>query len=203
MKSTNKTKGKTAGLVILFAALAVVLFLLIANLFNLQELPTKITCAISLAMCLCALFYGVYGYKIPHGNLIRYLLLAFAAATASEFLLNPGMQKPMAICILLVVILSAYMAGRLGKNTECKILIALVGALLVAVWALQRFTQPPMMDMMPELPEMGMELVEERVDWLKDIFPADISRFLTWIALGVAYLFRFDEHKMLGMEHAK
>ena len=42
--------------------------------------------------------------KAKQGN----ILLAFAVAEASEFLFNPGMIKPMIVCLLLITILSSY-----------------------------------------------------------------------------------------------
>ena len=188
------------GLIALLAAMAITLVFLIVELTALKELPTKISCIVSAVICLLALYYGISGYKVPHGNMIRYLLLAFAAAEASEFLLNPGMVKPMAICLLLTTILSSYMAGRLNKNKECKILIALVGIMLIAVWAMHRFMPPALPMGEPGPAGMEMAQIPERTDWIRDIFPSDISRFLSWLVLGVSYVTRYDEHKKAGIE---
>ena len=73
------------GLIALLAAMAITLAFLIVALTALRELPTKISCIISAVICLIALYYGIRGYKVPHGNTIRYLLLAFAVAEASGY----------------------------------------------------------------------------------------------------------------------
>ena len=202
MKTEENTKT-SLGLMVLLAATAIAIVFLITELTAAMELPTKISCIVSAVICLLALYYGISGYKVPHGNMIRYLLLAFAAAEASEFLLNPGMMKPMAICLLLTTILSSYMAGRLNKNKECKIIIAVVGIMLIAVWAMHRFMPPSMP--MGEPGPAGMEMAQmpERTDWIRDIFPNDISRFLSWLVLGVSYITRYDEHKKAGLESSK
>lgn len=191
------------GLFALLAAMAITLAFLIVELTALRELPTKISCIISAVICLIALYYGIRGYKVPHGNTIRYLLLAFAVAEASEFLFNPGMIKPMAVCLLLTTILSSYMAGRLNKSKECKIIIALVGILLIAVWAMHRFMPPAIPMGQPGPAEMDMAQIPERTDWIRDIFPSDISRFLSWLVLGVSYITRYDGHKKAGIESSK
>ena len=137
MKKQN-TKA-SIGLILLFVATAISIVLLIIEFPALTELSMKIGCILSVIICLLALYYGICGYKVPHGNIIRYLLLAFAAVAASELLFNPIMIKPITVCLLLITILSSYMAGRLNKNKECKIIIAIVGILLIAIWVMHKF----------------------------------------------------------------
>ena len=195
---SEEKKKTSSGLLVLLAATAAAIVFLIIELTVLKGAPTKVSCMISAGICLLAVYYGISGYKVPHGNMIRYLLLAFAAAEASEFLLNPGMMKPMSMCVLLTTILSSYMAGRLNKNKECKIIVALVGIMLIAVWAMHRFTPSAMPVGEPVPPGVGMEQMPERTDRIRNFFPNDISRFLSWLVLSVSYLTRYDEHKKAG-----
>ena len=75
--------------------------------------------------------------------------------------------------------------------------------MLIAVWAMHRFMPPTMPMGEPGPAEMNMTQMPERTDWIRDIFPNDISRFLSWLVLSVSYITRYDEHKKAGIENNK
>ena len=67
---------------------------------------------------LFVLYYGVWGYKKPHGNLLRYLMLLLAAVTAATILMQIDHWDapwPVIFSSNLAAVLIGYMAGRLPK----------------------------------------------------------------------------------------
>ncbi|MBQ7687584.1 MAG: hypothetical protein IJT27_00055 [Clostridia bacterium] len=80
-------------------------------------------------------FYGIYGYRIPHGNLIRYLMLILAAYNVFNVTVSiyRWYKLPWIVLVTgnLAAVLIAYMAGRLNKFKKNILVAALVTALLL------------------------------------------------------------------------
>lgn len=96
--------------------------MLIYNFFRINEMPLIITNIVTTLLCLMVIFYEVYAYRVPHGNLMRYVILIFAFVLSSEIFINQGISK---VCLALTLagsVLAAYTAGRLGKRTRALIL---------------------------------------------------------------------------------
>ena len=180
---------------------------MIFNFFVINETPLIITNIITLLLCLAVTFYGVYGYKIPHGNLLRYVILLFALALAAEIFVNQGISKVCLILTLLACVLSAYTAGRLGKRKEAIVLFSLVAAFLIAFVVAERFAPVPrgiMNDLVPpEIPENvgGLTPPPIPLESGENSFTSlcfSLSRLLLWIVIGGAYLTRYEQHKDAG-----
>ena len=81
-------------------------------------------------------FYGVYGYKKPHGNMVRYLLLLLAFYIAvSVLILTERWEIPWVIlaCSNFAAVLIGYIAGRLNKIKKNIVIAIIVTVLLRAL----------------------------------------------------------------------
>ena len=127
------------------------------------------------------LFYLFYGYKIPHADLFRYVLFAFAVLLGVSLVTgysNDTVLYGTVICVALV----AYMSGRLHKISEaCALIVAVLVLLLVIAFA--RGSDPAITDTLEKL------LV--------------FNPTVLWAALSIAYLLRFRAHQDIGKTVAK
>jgi len=120
-------------------------------------------------------FYLFFAYKIPHGNLLRYVMLLFAVSLIFEI---KNFYDPFSAAVTeLIMILIAYIAGRLHK-IEQNFFIAIVilaGFLAVAV---------------------RMVFVTPSVTYA--MCYSHFSGFVIWLSIGWAYLYRYNDHKEAG-----
>jgi len=133
---------------------------------------------------LFVLYYGVWGYKKPHGNLLRYLMLLLAAVTAATILMQIDHWDapwPVIFSSNLAAVLIGYMAGRLHKVKKNRCVAAAVTVLLLI-----RCFWP-----------MG------RVDYaglVRFFYILDRSTALfTWLTVMLIYFFRYREHREAGV----
>ena len=176
------------------------------------------------------LAYALAGYRVPHGNLLKYTMLVFASLLVVTLVVNPafyggtekqvneapdaqlalsegeGLTEPPAdmplppsgepdapemenpitpgeqkrinlmelIFLGTTMILISYMAGRLDRIKENRIIIVLVLVLLLARAFLVNY---------------GMRMA-----------PVGLNEFIMWLVLSCSYLFRYREHKEAGMQ---
>ena len=80
-------------------------------------------------------FYGIYGYKKPHGNMIRYLLLILAVYIAYSITIMVERWDISGMIFTasnLAAVFIAYMAGRLNKYKK-NIAVAVVVTILLLI----------------------------------------------------------------------
>jgi len=123
------------------------------------------------------LYYILVGYKKPHGNMLRYLLLIMAAVMVIDTFdfSETALYTPLRAATVLLI---AYIAGRLGKINQNKILMPIVWVLIIISGCMLRKLQPS-------------------TDILKNI-----SFFLDtiiWFVTCAAYFVRYKEHKEAGL----
>lgn len=145
-----------------------------------------------------ALYYAFWGYKTPHGNMLRRLILAYALllAIGSESRLFTGARADRPVDVtnteretrrtarslsaykgLLTSIsltLMGYTAGRLNKYKQNKIIIPIVLVLLFARSFVGRLSRV-------------------------QIVMTDLSYFVLWVGIACAYFARYDAHKEAGL----
>ena len=137
-------------------------------------------------LCALTFYYAISNFKVPHGNLLKYLFLAFSVMCLVGFLwddvTNPAFRTYTFINQALrgiVVIFSAYIAGRLDRIKENTILLVIGGLILLTTSVinivLYKFT-----------------------DFTLIIFMS--SFFILWVNLTIAYIFRYYGHKEAGLE---
>ena len=125
-KIEEKTGLKTGQWIALLAAAVLnILWLIfdrVASARNLS-LPTVLI-YVELAI---AVLYAVCGYKKPHGNLMKYLLLLYAVVVAGLLLMSSAKWPTYVNAVYLIkIILAVYMAGRLDRFTQNVIISAAI-----------------------------------------------------------------------------
>ena len=147
---------------------------------------------------LLALYYAFWGYKTPHGNLLRYLIISYAFLLAigseSRLFASARRERPVdvtnaegqlrrgargltaykGLLTSVALILMSYIAGRLNKYKQNKILIPIVLVILfVRSFVSSTFRIQVVM--------------------------TDLSYFILWIGIACAYFARYDAHKEAGL----
>ncbi|MBP9996618.1 MAG: hypothetical protein KBT19_04995 [Lachnospiraceae bacterium] len=209
METNNIQNKKTS----IFLNIIAMIFNLMAiggvifNFFATDERPLIVTNVITMILCLAVMFYWVYNYRTPHGNVIRYVILLFAFVLASDVFVNQGISKVCLALTLASCVLVAYAAGRLGKPKVIIILFSIVAAFLIAIIVAERLTPPPQgINNDPAvlgLPEaMANSPVPAGPPEGKGgkiaMFSFNLSRLLLWLAVGTSYFVRYKSHKDAG-----
>lgn len=129
--------------------------------------------------------YAILGYKKPHGNMLKYLFIAFATALALNICLGKAVENTVSaittIFTCLASLILTYISGRLNKIGNNRVLLILTGVLLFAA---------------SMLPIFGGNFI---INGLLNSFSPLIMLF----ALGFAYTARYEEHKVAGLEEGK
>ena len=130
------------------------------------------------------LYYGLKGYRTPHGNMVQIMMLILAVYVAASTVTADNRWGFFSWIPLLASNLAAvfmgFMAGRLNKIEENKTTAKLVSVLLCVrcVWFLE------------DLNMGGTDVA---------LFVLDrLLALLMWTALVLLYFFRFEEHKKAG-----
>ena len=147
---------------------------------------------------LLALYYAFWGYKTPHGNLLRYLIISYAFLLAigseSRLFANARRERPVdvtnaegqlrrgvrgltaykGLLTSVALILMSYIAGRLNKYKQNKILIPIVLVILFVRSFVSR-------------------------TFRIQVVMTDLSYFILWIGIACAYFARYDAHKEAGL----
>ena len=130
-----------------------------------------------------AAFYAIYGFKKPHGNHMRHLLLIYAVIDAVLLLLSCTNQPTYVNAVyLIIIILAVYMAGRLHKYTQ-NIIIS------IAVLVCDGIVAYYLIDM---IAGFGIPLTFVN-------FCACLGGVACWLAIAAGYVFRYREHKEAGL----
>lgn len=168
----------------LFAILVLNVCWLIAMIIFLSQNLSRLNfMLLSLIQFALAAYYACYGYKKPHGNLMRYLLLLYAATTGIMLIMRAETQGTLYnVTYIAVIILSTYMAGRLNKYKQ-NLIISLI--LLVINFV---NVYPFLNDL---ISNGGLSFVS--------LFGA-IGPIVVWLAIAGAYLTRYKLHKQAGFE---
>ena len=137
-------------------------------------------------MFIIAMFYVCYGYKKPHGNLMRYLLLLYAVSVAA-FLIRDAAIQPMYLSInySAIIILSTYMAGRLERYKQNIVIsvLVLVGNCITTYYLFDKFAG------------MGTLTFFNAI--------SSIGAITVWLAIAASYIIRYKEHKEAGLADKK
>lgn len=133
---------------IIYLAIALTICGLIATFTQINRIPVFRLCIIILGYLL-VLYYTFIGYRTPHGNLLRYLILGFGilliltgssyalvtqpdpAEAVNELKVSSTNMMADLLILGLCILLSGYIAGRLNKFEQNKYLFTLVLILLI------------------------------------------------------------------------
>ena len=181
-KIEEKYGLKTGQAIALFAILVLNAIWFVCSFVFFSDNITSYGFWISSFMFVIAAFYACYAYKKPHGNLMRYLLLLYAASVAG-FLVTSGKTIPMYLSInyAAIIILSTYMAGRLERYKQNVIISALilVGNCITTYYLFDIFA------------DLGTLTFFNAV--------SSIGAITVWLAIAAGYIIRFKLHKEAGL----
>lgn len=137
------------------------------------------------AMCALIMLYASFGYKKPHGNMLKGVLFAYSVFLALNGTLNIAADQSYlkGDLAIFAALLAAYVSGRLNKIEKNKIILTIIGLLLFARVGVIMVTVPN---------------------------PAGVSSFLGRLApviihaaLSLGYVARYEEHKAAGLADAQ
>jgi len=172
------------------AAIVIMMVLVVAGLawsitgfffkYDILILPTKIA---NLVMYILVGYYGLWGCRKPHGNLLKYLILLYGVSFI-PYICRQGNNQTYQIIFPLIILLIGYMAGRLYKFHENQIISIIVTILLLFVYAIRTF---------------GPESASRD---LSDIFNliGPLNQVVIWLAICAAYFSRYQLHKEAGLQ---
>lgn len=152
--------------------------------FGKNDIGIQLHTAVVIAEYVLVAVYALFAYHKPHGNMLKYTVLAFSFICMYKFL-APG--KPIIAnveyaanaCIVLAAILAAYMSGRLNRIDKNKRLMIIIEILFVANIILMRLT---------------------RDSFNFASFVRSLSMPICWLALCLVYSARFEAHKEAGQK---
>ena len=130
------------------------------------------------------LYYMLFGYKKPHGNSLRNIFVISAILIIARLILphthieNDVLRYVAKSGFGLAAILIAFVGGRLNKIKQNKILMIIIGVSLLI----------PSVIVAASFPEF--------------IFMRAVSSMaqpIGWLALSLAYVARYEEHKAAGL----
>ena len=188
MKSYNNIKTSTK--IAMAISIALVALIFVSSIMGLikdtQTLPAiKIAQIIAnIATVIMILYYMLFGYKKPHGNSLRNIFVISAILIIARLILphthieNDVLRYVAKSGFGLAAILIAFVGGRLNKIKQNKILMIIIGVSLLI----------PSVIVAASFPEF--------------IFMRGISSMaqpIGWLALCIAYVARFEEHKAAGL----
>ena len=179
----EKLKLSTVQIIMLCIAIALTVFGVYQTI---RHIGADVHISKTIFICLSyilILYYGLYGYKVPHGNLLKYLMLFLALLLVNEIALEVGGKYPnllsdrtlipAAITGLCIVMIS-YMAGRLDRFNKNIYLFAIVLVLLVVRAVM--------------------------MSHYRTIMFSNFSDVIIWFDINCAYVLRYKQHKQAGLE---
>jgi len=137
-------------------------------------------------MYLLIAYYGLWGYKKLHGNLLKYLMLVYGFCLLPFIVINTSDIQIMLLVITIILI--SFMAGRLYKFKENRIIAVIVIVLCVSLFIEQIFD--PASIASKEASKTGNLMAYFR----------PLNRIVQWLAICVAYFSRYALHKEAGLQ---
>ena len=199
----NLKKGTKIGLIISFIFVILGIGWMVFNLISTPKLPALpegsaigsgaqgvgpasfvvpgwVKDAVYLVLYLLTAFYALFGYKKPHGNLLKFVFFVFAITLVLNGI--GGVDTSVVSLIVatfacLSALLLTYVAGRLHKVEQNRFLLVVTGALLLVSQILPSFYIP--FNFAP----IGNAL----------------TPLIVLLTLGFAYTARYEEHKAAGL----
>ena len=129
MNKTEKKSGlKTGHIIALLVILALnIVWLACSTLTAVRVYGTlPLSQIVNIFMFAVAVFYVLVGYKKPHGNDMKYLMLGCSVYTVLQFINHGGVFPVYVVLVLFIsAIVKAFMAGRLDHYKQNVIILLL------------------------------------------------------------------------------
>ena len=182
---SNQKKNKLAPIVIICTAIIGFIVSVVAFIWRINsEIPTFLFIWICF-FYLHLLYYGLIGYKKPHGNMVRYMMLILAIYVAASVITQInvwGASWPVILSSSFAAMAITYMAGRLNKAKK-NIFVAVLASLLLLVRCFWFLDQPDL---------SGADIALFVLDRCQPLF--------MWLTIVLIYFFRYREHQEAGLE---
>ena len=146
------------------------------------DVPNSKTMFICLSYILI-LYYVFYGYKKPHGNLLKYIMLFFALLLVNEIALEAGDKYPNLVSEKIVlpitisgicIVMISYISGRLDRfNKNIYLFTAVLVLLVLRAFLMSHY---------------------------RTIMFSDFSDAIIWFDINCAYALRYKQHKQVGQQ---
>lgn len=182
----NVKKGTRIGIIVVSCLFAVCFICLIASFLsadNRNEPYAFVHMIISGVLYLPIVIYAFYGYKKPHGNMLKYVFCLFSVCLLAECIIPSADVSEKNVFFVQVscgstALIAAYVAGRLNRIEKNRNLLILAGVLL---------------------------LVSRVIVY--SVYPSNFIRMIgvfaplvIWAANCLAYTARYEAHKAAGLE---
>jgi len=178
MAEVKSLKLRAWQLIVMIGLSALLVFCLIAICINIKNPEFLYIAIISLIGYIGIVFYAVYGYKIPHGNSLKYIYLIFALAVGFYAIHIYQYYRITAITSAVAAVVIGFMSGRLDRDSENTFIITAV-SFLFAVGLIAAIVNK---DQDPDF-------------WL---IVAKSNFLVQFLFLSSAYLIRYAKHKEAG-----
>ena len=175
-KKAKDSIGLIISLLFVFVGLAANILWFIVNGTDAPFIPV-----VMIVLYCFLIYYALSGYKIPHGNLLRYEFIAYSVMNILVLLFylthDIALGRLAAYSLAAKALLSIYMAGRLDKiKKNAWIMIAVLA--LELVYALSF-------------------VIPEKLAFI--VFLTAFNGTYMWVALCGAYITRYKLHKEAGL----
>ena len=152
---------------------------LLLNLYGLIVRDNKLPFLLSSINGIIILYYALFAYKKPHGNLLKYVMGIFAINVACFALTSYADNFYISYCYVLAALLITYICGRLDREEQNLYLFIIVLILFVV----GRITASAFEQ------EQSLFIALSRN-----------SEIVEWIAMSVTYHIRYKTHKQAGIK---
>jgi len=168
-KSNNLTVCIICGILTVIGIVACVI-----SLAKGGTLLSTIRRLVRLVQCILIAYYAFWGYKKPHGNLLKYLILIFVGSSLlTVYYKAQTGDEWMAVVHATIACLSCYIAGGLQKVKKNIVFMSIVTVIIV-----------------------GYKIVRVMNG---EAVIGDITKLVIWIDICAAYFLRYKEHKLAGL----
>ncbi len=151
-----------------------IIAVLVVTIISLDSSPVTGIC--SIVTIAFVIMYGLFLYKKPHGNLLKYAMLLFAFSMIFSTAMNTYNTVFMDLIKLICAGALCYTSGRLDRVEQNKYIFAGIGILLIIYWAIYVFSG---------------------VSWF--VFFRRGSNIIIFVTLSLAYFLRYKQHKEAGI----
>lgn len=166
-------------------AIALGLFGLVFSILYVILGDNKLLIILGLPVYLFALFYAIYGYKIPHSNFLKYILLLFSLYSCAQVFLidfdDSVIEIIIRVLFVLVAITAAYFSGRLHRIEQNRVYITVSLVFLLVAGILTLITD-------------AGEYTRHIPGFLG--FVITFNMFILWLFISISYISRYYLHKM-------
>ena len=184
LKKNNKV-GLIVALVFVLLGIVGCVAGLVKGLISHQPVNMVHIC-VNLLMYFLVSAYALWGYRKPHGNMLKYTAVFFGILIIAQSILSGSplisgtVRDIICACSAIAAMAVAYIAGRLDRIGKNKYLMIFVGLLVTVCSVL---------------------LICSFADFNFMRCLSNLTQPICWSALCLAYISRYDEHKSAGAKN--